>query len=230
MKTTTSTRPWSAQDIRDSAEWQTIKESCAVLQSMQIKDGSIPDASGHHAATTAVTALVQAVSALAPHVPHDSAYLEALTTDCTAWADGGFAVPDFYDSLTAFHPEATRMDGTVHVVVFPMYTQNGSTNRFVEAVLCETIWPDFVSNLESGSYGNPMFIPLRFIDFTAGYDTNSAVLFPESVAVTPRVPTGAPEGTAPALPAFTWGAIFADREAARFRNCLLYTSPSPRDS
>lgn len=222
MKTTTSTRPWSAQDIRDSAEWQTIKESCAVLQSMQIKDGSIPDGSHHHVATTAVTALVQAVSALAPHVSHDSAYLEALTADCAAWADGGFALPDFYDSLAAFHPEAARSDGTVHVVVFPMYTQNGSTNRFVEAVLCETIWPDFVSNLESSSYGNPMFIPLRFIDFTAGYDTNSAVLFPESVAIIPRVPAGAPEGTAPALPAFTWGAIFADREAARFRKVVKH--------
>ena len=47
-------------------------------------------------------------------------------------------------------------------------------------------------------------MPIRFLDFTPGYDTNSAVLFPETVAVRET-------------PTFTWGAIFADREAARFR-------------
>ena len=222
METTMSTRPWSAHDVRDSAHWQTIKESCAVLQGMQVKDGSIPEQSHHAAAAAAVDSLVQATAALAAHVPHDAAYLQALAADCEAWVEGGFGVPDFYDSLALFRPEKTRVDGTLHVVVFPMYTQNGSTNRLFEAVLCETIWPDFVSNLESGSYGNLMFVPLRFIDFTAGYDTNSAVLFPESVAVTPRVPAGAPEGTAPALPAFTWGGIFADREAARFRKVVKH--------
>jgi len=222
METTMSTRPWSAHDVRDSAHWQTIKESCAVLQGMQVKDGSIPEQSNHAAAAAAVDSLVQATAALAAHVPHDAAYLAALAADCEAWVEGGLGVPDFYDSLALFRPEKTRVNGTLHVVVFPMYTQNGSTNRFFEAVLCETIWPDFVSNLESGSYGNLMFVPLRFIDFTAGYDTNSAVLFPESVAVAPRVPAGSPEGTTPALPAFTWGGIFADREAARFRKVVKH--------
>jgi hypothetical protein len=222
METTMSTRPWSAHDVRDSAHWQAIKESCAVLQGMQVKDGSIPEQSHHAAAAASVDSLVQATAALAAHVPHDAAYLAALAADCEAWVEGGFGVPDFYDSLALFRPEKTRVNGTLHVVVFPMYTQNGSTNRFFEAVLCETIWPDFVSNLESGSYGNLMFVPLRFIDFTAGYYTNSAVLFPESVAVAPRVPAGSPEGTAPALPAFTWGGIFADREAARFRKVVKH--------
>jgi hypothetical protein len=222
METTMSTRPWSAHDVRDSAHWQAIKESCAVLQGMQVKDGSIPEQSHHAAAAAAVDSLVQATAALAAHVPHDAGYLAALAADCEAWVEGGFGVPDFYDSLALFRPEKTRVNGTLHVVVFPMYTQNGSTNRFFEAVLCETIWPDFVSNLESGSYGNLMFVPLRFIDFTAGYDTNSAVLFPESVAVAPRVPAGSPEGAAPALPAFTWGGIFADREAARFRKVVKH--------
>ncbi len=45
----------------------------------------------------------------------------------------------------------------------------------------------------------------RFEDFTSGYDTNSAVLFPETVAVR-EVPER-----------FSWGGIFCDREAARFR-------------
>ena len=77
----------------------------------------------------------------------------------------------------------------------------------MEAVLIEVIWPEFIAGLEAGDYSNKLFVPIRFVDFTAGYDTNSAVLFPETVAVS-------------TTPTFTWGAIFADREAARFRRVL----------
>ena len=110
-------------------------------------------------------------------------------------------------SLLEFQPQEQRRDGLQHLVVFPMYTQNGSSNRLVEAVLVEVIWPEFIAGLEAGDYSNKLFVPIRFVDFTPGYDTNSAVLFPETVAVS-RTPT------------FTWGAIFADREAARFRRVL----------
>ena len=88
-----------------------------------------------------------------------------------------------------------------------MYTQNGNPNRLVEAVLIEVIWPDFIAELEAGEYSNKLFVPIRFLDFTPGYDTNSAVLFPETVADARD-------------PEFTWGAIFADREAARFRRVV----------
>ncbi len=63
---------------------------------------------------------------LTPHFPHDADYLAALVKDFTRWSDGGFGVPDFLDSLVAFHPEQHRVDGLRHLVVFPMYTQNGS--------------------------------------------------------------------------------------------------------
>ena len=71
----------------------------------------------------------------------------------------------------------------------------------------QVIWPEFVADLEAGAYSNKLFVPIRFLDFTAGYDTNSAVLFPETVAMRE-------------VPKFTWGAIFADREAARFRTVV----------
>ena len=116
-------------------------------------------------------------------------------------------MPDFYDSVVAFAPAQQRVDGLPHLVVFPMYTQNGNPGRQVEAVLLEVIWPDFVAELEAGDYSNALFLPIRFLDFTAGYDTNSAVLFPETVAMRE-------------VPAFTWGGIFADREAARFRRVV----------
>ena len=112
----------------------------------------------------------------------------------------------------AFQPEQHRVDGLQHLVVFPMYTQNGSTDRQVEAVLVQVIWPEFIAELEAGDYSNKLFVPIRFLDFTPGYDTNSAVLFPETVAMRE-------------VPKFTWGAIFADREAARFRTVV---GPPPR--
>ena len=212
----------SASTIAQSPEWATIKDACVALQAIQATDGSIPDPSRHKEATTALQSLVDAVLVLAPFLPHHSEYYDALVRDIEDYRASGFGVPDFYRSLSAFHPERSRTDGAAHLVIFPMYTQNGSTQRFFEAVVCETIWPDFVDTLERDAYSNPMFQPLRFIDFTPGYAGNSAVLFPESVAVTPRVPDAAPEGTQAALPAFTWGGIFADREAARFRHVVRH--------
>ncbi|WP_420122226.1 DUF6421 family protein [Nakamurella sp.] len=187
--------------------WVRLKRAVADLQAVQAADGSVPDPQAHPAARTAVRTLTDAVTELAPLFPHDTDYLAALVKDLTRWTDGGFAEPDFLDSLVAFHPERTRTDGREHLVVFPMYTQNGSADRHIEAVLVQVIWPDFVADLEAGDYSNKLFVPIRFLDFTAGYDTNSAVLFPETVAMRE-------------IPKFTWGAIFADREAARFRRVV----------
>lgn len=114
-------------------------------------------------------------------------------------------MPDFLEALLAFQPAAGRADGLQHLVVFPMYTQNGNPDRNFEAVVLRMVWPDWLAELERTRYDNPLFCGITFEDFTSGYDTNSAVLFPETVAV-----REAPER-------FTWGGIFCDREAARFR-------------
>ena len=92
-----------------------------------------------------------------------------------------------------------------------MVTQNGSPDRHVEALVVETIWPEFIAALEAGDYSNKLFVSLRLVDFTPGYDTNSAVLFPETVAMRE-------------IPPFTWGAIFQDREAARYRRVVRAAS------
>ncbi len=205
MTTTAITAP--APITASNQEWLRLKAAATALQALQIKDGSVPDADAHEAAAGHVATITAAVAALAPSFPHDARYLELLVTDFDRWADGGFGVPDFLDSLLAFQPQQHRVNGLQHLVVFPMYTQNGSSNRLVEAVLIEVIWPEFIGGLEAGEYSNKLFVPIRFLDFTPGYDTNSAVLFPETVAVRET-------------PTFTWGAIFADREAARFRRVL----------
>ncbi|WP_372593738.1 DUF6421 family protein [Actinotalea sp.] len=183
--------------------WIELTASVAELQPMQAKDGSVTAEDAERAAAL-VRQVASCVARLAGHFPHDSAYLEAVQVDLERWAAQGVGVPDFLDSLVAFAPASQRVDGLRHLVVFPMVTQNGSPDRHLEAVIVEVIWPEFVRELEAGPYTNRLFVPIRFVAFTAGYDTNSAVLFPETVAMR-------------AIPAFTWGAIFADREAARFR-------------
>lgn len=210
----------TSEELYNSSSWNIIKSSAEALRSHQIKDGSIPDKSVHDTCRVHTSAISRELENLSTILPHDVTYLKACAKDFTSWAESHFATPDFYDSLDAFRPEQTRMDKLPHIVIFPMYTQNGSTDRLVEAVLLEVIYPEFISELEEKFYPNKAFVPVRFIDFTPGYLTNSAVIFPESVAVMPRVPEGSPEGTVASLPEFTWGGIFADREAARFRKVI----------
>lgn len=193
-------------DLTSHPAWLRLKAAAASLQAVQVQDGSIPETAHHADAAAAVETLTGAIDELAPEFQHDAGYLTAVVTDFKRWASDGFGVPDFYDSLMEFQPQQNRADGIRHLVVFPMYTQNGSANRLVEAVLIEVIWPEFIAELEE-EYTNKLFVPIRFLDFTAGYDTNSAVLFPETVAMRE-------------IPTFTWGAIFADREAARFRRVV----------
>ena len=220
MITSATTPTPTAWQLREHPAWLQAKSAAEAIRPFQASDGSIPDASDHHTAANNARLLAAAARDLAETLPHESDYLIAVANDIESWVDSGFATPDFFTSLDAFHPDQSRVDATALVVIFPMYTQNGSTNRLMEAVLCEVIWPEFIADVEANRYSNPLFVPIRFVDFTPGYDTHSAVLFPESVAVAPREIPGAPPGTPPALPAFTWGGIFADREAARFRHVV----------
>ncbi|MEV4918863.1 DUF6421 family protein [Streptomyces tirandamycinicus] len=189
--------------------WQTLKDAVGEIRPWQSKDGSIDfdaeDAPVPAAAEYAIERVTAAVEELSPLLPHDAAYHRALVADLRKWAGSGFGVPDFLDSLLAFQPAADRVDGRRHLVVFPMYTQNGNPDRNLEAVVLRMVWPDWLAELEATRYDNPLFCGITFEDFTAGYDTNSAVLFPETIAV-----REAPER-------FSWGGIFCDREAARFR-------------
>ncbi|GAA3774420.1 hypothetical protein GCM10022240_27800 [Microbacterium kribbense] len=199
----------AAAGVEASPAWHRLKRAAIDMQSLQQQDGSVP----HEKARAAglVDAIVASISELAPRFPHDAAYLAASVADFTRWKSDGLGVPDFYDSLLAFHPEQHRVDGLRHLVVFPMYTQNGSHNRYVEALIVEVIWPEFIAALQAGPYSNRLFVSLRLVDFTPGYDTNSAVLFPETVAMRE-------------IPTFTWGAIFQDREAARYRRVVRAAS------
>ncbi|GAA1510160.1 hypothetical protein BJ978_001200 [Agromyces terreus] len=200
-----------AADVETDAAWLALKAAATELQGLQVKDGSVPEASEHARAGELVDTIVASIEQLAPRFPHEERYLAASVADFRRWRAEGFGVPDFLDSLVEFQPQQHRVDGIRHLVVFPMVTQNGSPDRHVEALVVETIWPEFIAALEAGDYGNKLFVSLRLVDFTPGYDTNSAVLFPETVAMRE-------------IPTFTWGAIFQDREAARYRRVVRAAS------
>jgi hypothetical protein len=201
-----------AERVVEHPAWAVLKDAVEAIRPAQSKDGSIDfEAEGAPARAAVESDLEQvcnAVRDLTSLLPHDAAYHEALVADLRGWADGGFGVPDFLDSLLAFQPAKDRRDGLQHLVVFPMYTQNGNPDRNLEAVVLRMVWPDWLAELERTRYDNPLFCGITFEDFTSGYDTNSAVLFPETVAVRE------------APPRFSWGGIFCDREAARFRRVV----------
>ena len=192
-------------DAVSDPHWAALKEAVAELRITQEPDGSV-DLSKHDRARTAeLTRMIAAeVEALAPRFPHQAGYFEALASDLAGWEASGFERPDFYASTDALRPERHREDGIEHLVVFPMYKQNASRDTCFEALLVRTPWPEFVAELESGGYDNAKFVPVELVDYTDGYDSECAVLFPETFSVHERPPAH-------------FGAIFCDREAERFR-------------
>jgi hypothetical protein len=193
---------------RDDPAWPELRDACDALALLQSTDGSIdPSASDAGQAPGLVDAIKAAIARLSPRFPHQGAYLEAVSADLAAWADSGFARPDFTRALAHFRPEQHREDGIEHLVVFPMYKQNASRATCFEALIVRAAWPDWVAELERTRYQNPKFVPVELVDYTRGYDSECAVLFPETVSVRDR-------------PVNNFGAIFCDREAERFRRVV----------
>jgi hypothetical protein len=185
--------------------WDDLKQAVEELRLTQKPDGSV-DLSQHDSThlEQLVTTIAEAAKSLEPHFPHQTEYIDALRADLVAWVDSGFTKPDFIRSTEAFHPERDRRDRLEHLVVFPMYKQNASRDTCFEALIIRVPWPDFVAEIERSGYDNPKFLPVNFVDYTAGYESECAVLFPETFSV---------EGRPPAY----FGAIFCDREAERLR-------------
>jgi Family of unknown function (DUF6421) len=185
--------------------WMTLRHTVDELRLIQEPDGSI-DTRKHDPdrLRTLVASISDSVFALKRHFPHQSDYIDALTDDLGGWTTGGFGKPDFIRSLEAFHPERDRRDGIEHLCVFPMYKQNASPDTCFEALIVRVPWPDWIAELERDRYDNPKFVPVTLVDYTAGYDSECAVLFPETFSTKERPPS-------------YFGAILCDREAERFR-------------
>lgn len=193
--------------LRADPAWPALKAATDALRLLQHSDGTLGPAADVEAASAHVDAMLAAVETLAVHVPHQADYIAAVRSDLSAWRAGGYAVPDFTAALDRFRPDLHRVDGIEHLVVFPMYKQNGSRDKVFEALIVGVPWPEWLAELEGTRYDNPKFVPVTLVDNTAGYDSECAVLFPETVSC----------GSHPPAPANHFGGIFCDRESARFR-------------
>jgi len=196
--------PPDSEAAQDPA-WRRLRGETNALRLLQEPRGEV-DPQRHDLADVGahVAAMIESLHALAPRFPHQQEYLAQVPIDLRAWLDGGCAKPDFTASLALFRPEQNRRDGVEHLVVFPMYTPNGSADTRFEALIVRTPWPEFVAQLERGEFDNGKFVPVQLVGYTDGYDSECAVLFPETVSLAAR-------------PTNNFGGIFCDRESSRFR-------------
>jgi hypothetical protein len=197
-------RPASA--VTEDPAWVRLKEAVEELRLTQAADGSV-DTSEHEPQRlrTLAAAIAEGVQALKPRFPHQEDYLDAVSADTLAWADAGYPKPAFDRSVEAFRPERERRDGIEHLAVFPMYKQNASTETCFEALVVRVPWPEWIAELERSRFDNAKFLPVTFVDRTSGYDSECAVLFPETFSTAERPSE------------YHFGAIFCDREAERLR-------------
>jgi hypothetical protein len=184
--------------------WIALRDHTNALAELQGPDGSLKDDADPAVARGHVERMAAAIEELLPRFPHDVEYLDAVVADLRRWVADGFGKPDFTRALELFRPELQRVDGTLHLVVFPMYKQNGSRDTCFEALIVRVPWPEWIASLERTQFDNPKFVPVELVDATRGYDSECAVLFPETVSVAGR-------------PVSNFGAIFCDRESERLR-------------
>jgi hypothetical protein len=196
--------------------WERLRDETDALRLLQGPKGAV-DLARHGAAEVRahVEAMVAALGALESYFPHQQAYLAQVAVDLRRWVDDGCGKPDFAAALALFRPEQVRSDGIEHLVVFPMYTPNGSPDTRFEALIVRTPWPEFIARLERERYDNAKYVPVQLVDHTGGYDGECAVLFPETVSVADR-------------PTNNFGGIFCDREAARFQRSTMRAAETLR--
>ena len=204
-------RPAARRASAASADphWPQLRDAVDRLRLCQQADGSV-DLGAHDGAALAgeIEQIAAAVAGLTAHFPHEEEYLRAAVANLRAWAADGYGRPDFGSSLELFRPERRREDGIEHLVLFAMVKQNGPRGNAFEALIVRVPWPAWLAKLEATRYDNPKFVPITLVDHTAGYDSECAVLFPETVSVATR-----PER-------HHFGAILCDREAERFRRMI----------
>ncbi len=188
-----------------SRAWFSLKSSVNQLRFLQNNDGSIV-ASHHSEATKHVQAILKEVHLLGENFPHQTKYLHQLPQDFQEWLRRGFQKPDFGKSLAAFNPQLNRRDHIENLVIFPLYTPNASGDIRFEAMILRVPWPDWLAELEKTAYRDNKFVPGHLVDFTDGYCSECAVLFPETISLHEK-------------PTNNFSIIFCDREAKRLQRC-----------
>lgn len=190
------------------SNWAALKTATEELRALQAADATIDLAITPVGEVEAITARIgAALEGLAPHFPHQAAYLEQAVIDLNTWVEEGCGKPNFGPALSHFRPELQRENGVEHLAFFPMYTPNGSLDVRFEALIVRVPWPEWIAELESTEFANDKFVPVHLVDNTAGYNSECAVFFPETISVVGEA-------------ANTFGGIFCDREAARYQRVV----------
>jgi hypothetical protein len=194
--------------VKSHKAWKELKEAVNYLRTLQLPDASIEDL--HHAEVHRLVyeAIIPRIRTLAPMLPHEEDYLEQVIKDFEEWMEAGFKKPDFGKSLALYTPVENRQNHIENLVIFPMYTPNASREYRFEALLLSTPWPEWLAELEKNHYPNEKFAPGHLVDYTQGYQSECAVLFPETVSVLTR-------------PTNNFSTIFCDREARRLQKYSL---------
>ena len=189
-----------------SPAWSSLKGAINALRVLQNPDGTVaPD---HHDEAKHLTqAAAGAIQSLMTAFAHERNYLDQVILDLDSWAAGIFGKPDFTKSLALFNPQKYRRHNIEHLWLMPMYTPNASSDWRFEALIYRVPWPDWLDELERTRYQNDKLVPGHLADFTAGYASECAVLFPETVQIAGRASNN-------------FATIFCDREASRYQRVV----------
>jgi hypothetical protein len=183
--------------------WRALKTVVNQLRQRQNPDGSVPKEQVE-VARGEVAQIQERVRELTPRFAHQKEYLEQVVTDLGAWVESGLGKPDFRAALELYRPEKDRRNNRQDLVLFPMYTPNASLDTRLEALIVHVPWPDWIAQLEKTLYSNDKYVPVQLVDYTEGYNSECAVLFPETVSISGK-------------PINNFGGIFCDRESRRFQ-------------
>jgi hypothetical protein len=193
--------------VSQSPAWLSLKTAVNELRLLQAPDGSVEQVK-HVMATELVRVIMTQIAELQKFFSHQVEYLRQVLQDLENWITSDFRKPDFSKSLAEFNPQRLRRNQIENLVVFPMYTPNSSRDTRFEALIVRMPWPDWLSDLEKTSYQNDKFAPGYLLDFTDGYKSECAVLFPETVSVHEKATNN-------------FSTIFCDREAKRLQSYSL---------
>ena len=111
-------------------------------------------------------------------------------------------------SLSLFRPELQRVDGIEHLAVLPDVHAERLPRRPLRGARSSGCRGRRGSpSSRALQFHNDKFVPVHLVDNTAGYDSECAVFFPETMSVVGEA-------------ANTFGGIFCDREAARYQRVV----------
>ena len=141
--------------------WAALKAEVDALRLLQRPDGSV-DLAEHDAVElrAQVDAIIAAIKGLAPRFPHQADYLDAVAGRPARLGGRRLRAARLHrPRSSASAPTCQREDGIQHLVVFPMYKQNGSRDKVFEALIVSVPWPEWLAGARAHALRQPEVRP-----------------------------------------------------------------------